>query len=636
MSQLTNKKLKTFDGNEYFDMEQFNNENMNRIDALLVVDEVVGAFNLLPTPSATLLNKKYKTLDTNIVYKCKNVRGVYTWVEDGGGGSGSGFEIVDVDPVLSSRDDLGRAIYNRTEDKYKVSEIATPAAYNWEFLTYTSGTDASRPALGYYHATDTNKWYKDNVDITSDVTENSVEPSSETVGKLYFFDTLLHLGTGAAESYRFSVIKTGGIGTNDWHYEIELDNGLLSATTGKGVIDYLSDCKDFKPIKQYGGLADDAYGDWDKSGLWDLIDCVTKTQDEREPNQILHKHYLSKLQDGVTPADLTTVGNDVFARIKKFYIWIEGKSYEKLSTGVVIPRRPHIHIASKKLNDFYFASTHRIGDDNIAYEAAADYIGMYEAYSTGNSVYSSSGKAPTGNISVANWHQYIKNKNATRGQEMIDAKQHYNLVGMKERNILWILGLFLTKNKNLRGWCGEGRVKTNNTGTINTGTRNDLGFVSGNSNQTDGVRMIIENPWGNIHEFSTDGAWGSSTGNVDYKWYFTNNPDPARIDATFSNYEIVYNVKDKTGNLMANAQVFPKSYLMENNLCALTMPAELGASLSTYMCGDFYGLNDDNGNRAALSYGGYWPHAAYAALLYVNDYALSNATAYITARLCIK
>lgn len=627
----TSKGFTKFEDEDEYDVILFLNNNIDAAEALAFVDKVVQSF---PTPTMELLGLRYKNSTTNEVKQCKlNDDGEPIWADIGGSGSGSGFEIVDVDPSITSRRDLGKAIYNRVEDKYKVARIESPEAFNWEFYSYTTGTEASRPALGYYRATDTGHWFLDNVDITNQVTEEAVEPSEETNNKLYFFDGLLRKGTKTNESYRFEVLKT--VGTNDWHYEIEIDNGILSANSGNSVIEYLSDCKNFKPIKQYGGLADDAYGDWDKSGLWDIIDYVTKTKDQAEPNQILHKHYMSKLKNGVTVSDLTTLGNDVFARIGKFYVWIEGKEYEKLSTGIIIPRKPHIHISNKKLNDEYISSTYRIDNNGNEYEAPADYIGVYEASSANSKVYSRSGVALTGSITVENWLNYIKNTNADRGQEMIDAKQYYNLVGIRERNLLWILAMFMAKNKNLRSYIGEGRVKSNNTSGINTGTRNDLGFINGNSNQTDGVKFIIENPWGNFHEFGRDGFYCAAASSDAYKWFFTDNPDSSRIDATFSNYEKIINLKEKTGLTPTSTQQFPKSYLFENNLHTLSLITELGASLSTYMCADWYGMNDDPAKYGVLGFGGSWAYAGGAALLCVYDHPLSGSDAATVARLCI-
>ena len=119
-------------------------------------------------------------------------------------------------------------------------------------------------------------------------------------------------------------------------------------------------------------------------------------------------------------------------------------------------------------------------------------------------------------------------------------------------------------------------------------------------------------------------------------WFFTDNPDPSRIDDTFSNYEKRIKLKEKTGGVGGiNTQVYPKSYMFENNIHTMSFISETGASLSTYMCQTWLALNDDPGKYGVLSFGGYWAGAGGAALLCVGDHPFAYSYAAYVARLCI-
>lgn len=81
--QLTDKGLRTFNENEEFDVEEFNNKNMLRLDDMLVCNYIADnltKMNELYPPSATYIGKRCRTKDNNKVYTCLSDGSSYAWI----------------------------------------------------------------------------------------------------------------------------------------------------------------------------------------------------------------------------------------------------------------------------------------------------------------------------------------------------------------------------------------------------------------------------------------------------------------------------------------------------------------------------------------------------------------------------
>lgn len=634
----TSKGFTKFEDEDEYDVNSFLNNNIDAAEALAFVDKVVQSF---PTPTMELLGLRYKNSTTNEVKQCKlNDDGEPIWADIGGGGSGSGFEIVDVDPSITSRRDLGKAIYNRVEDKYKVSQVLSKNYYNWIFLSHTEGTEASRPALGYYRATDTGHWFLDNVDITNQVTEEKVEPSENTNNKLYYFDSNLCKGYKVNETYGFNVIPTGHMGDNDFHYVVGMDNGRYSST---GTVDkydvwYEGDNRDFTPMSQYGGANANTKGSWLKTPLYNeyIKPCVIGHEDA-EPKYYLNKDYYSQKEGGGISV-LTGVDGDVMVKFKKLYIWFEKSQYE-LKNGVLIPRVIKAHISNRKLNDEYECTTGYIDRNGVYYEKNQVYMGVYTMSMFNNIIHSISGTATLVNKTRNEYVQYCKDKTDLLKAATGLTNEFYNLEHKKHINMLWLLEVMFFRNKNLNTMIGAGRVKTSNTNAINNGTMNDSGFIWGDNSQTNGRKDCgLENMVGNIHRFL--GMCGISniiTGQHQI-FDYTQCVDPEFFSQTSDGYEGHYEIPIPVDT--SYHDYFSKE-LCFKDLSAMDMEINADSgSLTTYMCKNHRwhfkynsGTYDTNG-YALVGAGGGWNDAAVACLLYAASDALAGAHSSCSGRLC--
>lgn len=79
---------------------------------------------------------------------------------------------------------------------YCVKVRSANTTYGYETIVYTEGLEADVPAEGYYHSTDSDKWFNNGSEIEVDKTQSELPtPSADTVDKYYLIGTTLNLGT---------------------------------------------------------------------------------------------------------------------------------------------------------------------------------------------------------------------------------------------------------------------------------------------------------------------------------------------------------------------------------------------------------------------------------------------------------
>lgn len=180
----------------------------------------------------------------------------------------------------------------------------------------------------------------------------------------------------------------------------------------------------------------------------------------------------NKYYDG-TAATLTDLGCDVFVKLPKFYY----KGTEEDENGKV-----YLYFADGKVDDSYIE-----WNGNIL-------IGAYEAYSTGNKVYSKSGVDSTGNISQENFKAYARARGT--GYQLVDWQMHC---------VIGCLFYAMYGNTNCQAICGQG---TNVFNKVTGADTNSLGMedtVAGGNGDSGSINFMgLENWWGNKFECVDD------------------------------------------------------------------------------------------------------------------------------------
>ena len=241
------------------------------------------------------------------------------------------------------------------------------------------------------------------------------------------------------------------------HYSVIID---FSKSDPGGMISYADDV-DRAPMSL----------DW--FNILGLKLCVLK---EGKVLYYLNPDNVAKQING-SPADITTLGNDVMLEVPRMgtnCMWLDGNRLK--ITITTAPNRAGY--------DYRAFSLHRYNDcDKI-------YIGRYHAFLSGDKIYSSSGKTPMVSQTLAQHRTYATNRGVG-----------YTDIGICDDILLQCLYLLIVKNFNSQSAVGRGIVDTN--AKHNTGEANTFGWLNGgSSNRTNGNTAVcclgLENFWGNI------------------------------------------------------------------------------------------------------------------------------------------
>lgn len=335
--------------------------------------------------------------------------------------------------------------------------------------------------------------------------------------------------------------------------------------------------------------------------------CVLKdgvVQYYLNPNNVAQK------LDG-SAADITTLGNDVMLEIPKMgtnCVWV---SANKLK--ITITTAP-----DEDGYDYRAFSLHSYNDcDKI-------YIARYHAYLSNNMIYSSSGKTPIVEKTLANYRTYATNRGTG-----------YTDIGICDNMLLQCLYLLIVRHFNSQSVIGAGI--TGDTGKHNTGEANTFGWLNSySSNKTSDKTAVcclgIENFFGNIWVWE-DGIIKTATNTMLMARY----ADQYNSDGT--NYETVATnvpmTETDTTNHYQNAYMgrfagLPKFIFMPNS----SSVAASGRGATTYVC-DWTHVTT---NILTISdFGGDWPRGALAGAFYRGlSSAPSDAYSRVGSRLVYK
>ena len=378
------------------------------------------------------------------------------------------------------------------------------------------------------------------------------------------------------------------------HYSVIID---FSKSDPGGMISYTDDV-DCAPMSL----------DW--FDILGLKLCVLK---EGKVLYYLNPDNVAKQING-SPADITTLGNDVMLEVPRMgtnCMWI---NQDKLKiTITTAPNRAGY--------DYRAFSLHKYNDcDKI-------YIGRYHACLNNNKMYSSSGKTPMVSQTLAQHRTYATNRGTG-----------YTDIGICDDILLQCLYLLIVKNFNSQSAVGRGIVDTN--AKHNTGEANTFGWLNGgSSNRTNGNTAIcclgLENFWGNIFVWEDGIIKTPVSGNVSQQT-ITMAQYADQYNSNGSGYEIITTqtyaqlANYYQNGFMGRVAGVPKFIFLPNSS---TVSAS-GRSESTYMC-DWHHI--ELSATTISSFGGAWFHGLNAGAFYrsLHD-APSAVSGYVGSRLVFK
>lgn len=325
----------------------------------------------------------------------------------------------------------------------------------------------------------------------------------------------------------------------------------------------------------------------------------------------LNPNDVTKKLNG-SAADITTLGNDVMLEIPRMgtnCFWLDSNRLK--ITITTAPNRTGY--------DYRAFSLHKYNDcDKI-------YIGRYHACLDNNRLYSSSGKTPMVEQTLAAHRTYATNRGTG-----------YTDIGICDDILLQCLYLLIVRNFNSQSAVGRGICDT--SAKHNTGEANTFGWLNtGSPNKTNGNTAVcclgIENFWGNIWVWE-DGIIKTQDTNYVLMAQYS---DQYNSDGT--GYENVAQITytDTSGNsshyqngFMGRIAGIPKFIFMPNS----SSVAASSRGESTYMC-DWHHIQ---GNLLAIArFGGFWDFGSLAGAFLRNlNLAPSYAVGNVGSRLCFK
>ena len=232
-----------------------------------------------------------------------------------------------------------------------------------------------------------------------------------------------------------------------------------------------------------------------------------------------------------SPADITTLGNDVMLEIPRMgtnCMWLDSNRLK-----ITITTAP-----SRAGYDYRAFSLHKYNDcDKI-------YIGRYYAHIDHNKLYSCSNEYINGNYNLAQYRTYATNRGTG-----------YTDIGICDNILLQCLYFLIVKNMNSQSAVGVGIAKTN-VRISTTGSANTFGWLNHNApNKTNGTTAIcclgIEDLWGNVFAVEDGIIKAASTNTISMAQY----ADQYNSDGT--GYEVVANI----GTCKNGRYGYPKRFL---------------------------------------------------------------------------
>ncbi len=196
----------------------------------------------------------------------------------------------------------------------------------------------------------------------------------------------------------------------------------------------------------------------------------------------LNPNDLSKALDGTS---ISSTGYNI--------MWVLPTVWMKV-TDVIRGGDSTLVMSSEKMSGMT-APAHTI--DGVVYEYLA--LGVYEAYDDGSKLYSYPDKSPTNNKSLADFQTHASNTGVYGGHSIVWNFYQWQLYRF--------CSLAVMENFDSQAQIGYGNVFGSH---MNTGTTSTEGPYYGTSSaSTTGVKLFIENSWGNLWEYIGDSYWNN-------------------------------------------------------------------------------------------------------------------------------
>lgn len=242
------------------------------------------------------------------------------------------------------------------------------------------------------------------------------------------------------------------------------------------------------------------------------------------------------------------------------------------------------------------------------------YLGVYDAYASGGKLYSSSGKSPTTNSTIATFRGWAKARNdESKGIDGYGIMTHFQWQ--------YYLMTYLLVHQNLdsqtaigKGWTGgswgSGQYQAKATGLLN-----DKGAHFGDQTGTNTMKAnYLENPAGNIWKFA-DKIFIDNT--------YTALVTTGEANATGEGYKVA-----GRGVVGGASESYIREVVGSNELGFY--PSCVGGANNKDFCDGFWQAT----NTIALVGGGWTDGAAAGVFALVVSYGVGGASVNVGARLC--
>ena len=288
-------------------------------------------------------------------------------------------------------------------------------------------------------------------------------------------------------------------------------------------------------------------------------------------------------------ADIATLGNDVMIEIPRLGVRCVKISDTKVCVTI-----------TKKPNATGF--DYRAFSYNDYNDSSKLYVGAYAGFLSSGKLYSSSGKIPSVNSTLANFRAGA----TARGNG-------YGAITYSILTLLQCIYCLMYRHTNSQTVVGAGYTSVSHSEPIVTGASNAYGMNSElctGTEQTDSHHHVkfcgIESLWGNVFTFE-DGLIKDNFNAIKVARTLVDCADVSKYDTIDSSYTVEGNG-------------FVKKMMCENG--SIFLPKDLDGSSASYFC-DYSSVRD---GEAISVFGGGYMSSLYSGIFYRNFQIATNGT----------
>ena len=288
-------------------------------------------------------------------------------------------------------------------------------------------------------------------------------------------------------------------------------------------------------------------------------------------------------------ADITTLGNDVMIEIPRLGVRCVKISDTKVCVTI-----------TKKPNATGF--DYRAFSYNDYNDSSKLYVGAYAGFLSSGKLYSSSGKIPSVNSTLANFRAGA----TARGNG-------YGAITYSILTLLQCIYCLMYRHTNSQTVVGAGYTSVSHSEPIVTGASNTYGMNSElctGTEQTDSHHHVkfcgIESLWGNVFTFE-DGLIKDNFNAIKVARTLVDCADVSKYDTIDSSYTVEGNG-------------FVKKMMCENG--SIFLPKDLDGSSASYFC-DYSSVR---AGEAISVFGGGYMSSLYSGIFYRNFQVATNGT----------